>query len=113
MNLISASNCIGFTYDGTGSSATGIVYLAGPGGSLQSSVTSGGDGASNKYPQFPLAVWTGSPTYQLRGILVDISGAPSGSGVVQGTEEPGSPAATTTCILGEGWFPNGGTTIVM
>jgi hypothetical protein len=112
---INPTNCIGFNaHDDLGNSNTVIAGIYGTSGTnVQSSIPSTGDAHSSQYPMIPAIIWSGSPAYQIRGYLADVKIGPSGSGVAQGTEEPASPAASTTVLLGELWIPNGGTTIVM
>jgi hypothetical protein len=72
-------------------------------------VTNTGSNISGKYPDMPIVcVSTASSQIAIRGTMVDIAYAPSGSGIVQGTVEPSSGSSTTT-IIGEVWVPNGNT----
>ena len=54
----------------------------------------------------------GSATAGFAGVLVDVSLAPTGTNTTQATEEPASPATSTTAKFGEFMVPNGGTTPV-
>jgi hypothetical protein len=55
----------------------------------------------------PVLIGTFSSTIAFKGTLVDIYLAPTGTGVVQGTETPGT-GASEYAIMGEFWVPNGG-----
>jgi hypothetical protein len=76
---------------------------------FMSYVTNAGSNISNKYLDFP-ATFTSYGTNQvaIRGSMVDVAHAPTGTGITQGTVEPSSGSSTTT-IIGHFWVPNGNT----
>lgn len=104
-----ATNVGLWTHTGAlGGSARGIFVpdLAGS-SSVMGSMTSAGSPVSGSYPALPAV--TGFQN-RIKGTLVDIALAPADSSVLIGTEEPASPATSTTMIAGNLWVPNGGIT---
>lgn len=74
-------------------------------------LTASGSPVSGAFPALPAVV---AFSNRIKGTLVDIALAPNDVTVLVGTEEPASPAASTTMIVGAAlWVPNGGVTPVL
>jgi hypothetical protein len=91
------------------SNVCGLAYPYAFGAAMLAFDSNGSD-ISTEFPSYPAWLVSRSGFVANRGVLVDITLAPYGTGVAQGTEEPGAPTTSTTAILGEFWVPNGGAT---
>jgi hypothetical protein len=88
---------------------SGSMGVLGPymnGNDAMANYTSTGDFAG-AYPDFPAAVANTTATGAIYGTLVDVALAPTGSGVLVGTEEPSSGSSTHE-IVGAFWMPKNG-----
>lgn len=69
----------------------------------------GGSNITGTYPAVPVfLVSLDGSKVAFRGTLVDIAGAPSGTGIAQGTVQPAS-GTSLQMICGQFWVPNGNT----
>jgi hypothetical protein len=111
-NTQSATHAIMWNDDGTRTTGNfGVSQIIDAGATGISALQqSSGSSISGQFMMLPAILWTGTGTVSPRGQLVDVKIAPSQSTVSVGTEEPLSPATSTTCIVGEFWVPNGGVT---
>lgn len=109
-NLASASHAA--QWQNSGALAAGSNW--GPqqygGTDVMSQFTSLGSGVSGRYPGLPVLLFS-QAIPALRGTLVDIEFAPGGTGVLQFTEDPASPATAERLIIGDFWVPSGGTSL--
>ncbi len=77
--------------------------------SLMDSFLLGGSDVTGKYPDLPAILYCNTASkVAIRGSLVDVACAPTGSTIVNGTVEPPVPATFVTAIFGEFWIPCGG-----
>jgi hypothetical protein len=77
--------------------------------SFRTDMDSNGSDISTEYFDIPCIVVTrNTGEVGVLGTLPDVSWAPSGLGVVQGTEAP--TGTSDRCIVGDHWVPNGGIT---
>lgn len=119
LGLNGGASTAGFMQDGSIATSTGVMYYTF--GSLFTAQMNGNQGTivtASKWLLMPAPVGIagtpsgGASTVGFGGTLVDIWLAPSGANTPLGTEEPASPATSTTAKFGDGMFPNGGVTPV-
>lgn len=104
-NLNSNSNSFHFSYDGTVPATFATLTCTYNTTPYMGNVTSTGSAITGVYFDYPI-VLASTVKVTIRGYIVDIAWAPTGSSVTSGTVEPSS-GSSTTAIMGEVWVPNG------
>ena len=106
--IYAANASVLYHFDGTMTTATNLLTPSYNGtGDFMAQVTSAGSGVTGSYPDFPVVLCdVTSGKVSIRGYVVDLAYAPTGTSVTSGTVEP-STGPTTTTIQGSFWVPNG------